>query len=206
MKAPVMNLQQETVGEIELDDAIFAAPVRVDLMNRTVNWQLARRQAGTHKVKTRSENNRTHKKMKPQKGGGARHGSRNAHIFVGGGVVHGPTPRSHAFSLQKKVRAAALRSAISSKAAAGKLIVLNEAVCYSGKTSELSKQIRAFGARSVVVIDGSSVNEGFSRAAANIFNIDVLPSQGANVYDLLRRETLMITQSGVAALQERLSC
>lgn len=204
MKAPVVNFLQETVGEIELSDVIFAAPVRADLMTRTVNWQLARRQAGTHKVKTRSEVSRTKKKMKPQKGGGARHGSRNANIFVGGGRVHGPTPRSHAFSLPKKIRTAALRSALSSKAESGKLLIVKDAVCESGKTRELYKQLEAFNSKSIILIDGPEVDKGFMRAASNIHMIDVLPTQGANVYDLLRRETLMITERGVAALQERL--
>lgn len=205
MKAPVVSLDHQQVGEVELNDAIFDTAVRADLMHRTVTWQLAKARQGTHKTKTRSENNRTKKKFGNQKGGGgARHGSRNAHIFIGGGQVHGPTPRDHGHSLQKKVRAAALRSALSAKQQAGELVVLDDAVLGSGRTKDLAVKVSKFEAKSVLFITGAEVDAGFARAAQNIVGIDVLPQQGANVYDILNHEKLVLTQAAVEALSGRL--
>ncbi len=206
MKAPVVSIDQEKVGEVELLDSVFDTAVRADLMHRTVTWQLAKRRQGTHKVKTRSENNRTKKKFGRQKGGGgARHGSRNAHIFIGGGQVHGPTPRDHGFDLQKKVRKAALRSALSAKQQGGQLIILDDAKLDSGRTRDLAAKVAKFDAKSILFVTGNEVDAGFARAAQNLIGINVLPQQGANVYDILKHDALVLTKDAAAALEERLS-
>jgi large subunit ribosomal protein L4 len=206
MKAPVVSIDQEKVGEVELLDSVFDTAVRADLMHRTVTWQLAKRRQGTHKVKTRSENNRTKKKFGRQKGGGgARHGSRNAHIFIGGGQVHGPTSRDHGFDLQKKVRKAALRSALSAKQQGGQLIILDDAKLESGRTRDLADKLAKFDAKSILFVTGAEVDAGFARAAQNLIGIDVLPQQGANVYDILKHDALVLTKDAAAALEERLS-
>lgn len=206
MKAVVINLDAEEVGEIELDDAIFAVEEpRRDILHRVVRWQLAKRQAGTHKVKTRSEVSYSTKKIVRQKGsGGARHGSRGAPIFRKGGVYKGPTPRSHAHDLPRKVRAMGLRHAISARAKEGRLIVIESAALEDHKTKSLAAKLAKHSWRRALVIDGPAVDERFKRASANIAEIDVLPSQGANVYDILKRDTLVVTRAGVAALTERL--
>ncbi|WP_114964872.1 50S ribosomal protein L4 [Alkalilacustris brevis] len=205
MKAEVIKLDAGKAGEIELDDAIFGLEPRADILHRVVRWQRARAQAGTHKVKTRSETSYSTKKIYRQKGtGGARHGDRNAPIFRKGGVYKGPTPRSHAHDLPKKVRALGLRHALSSKAGSGKLVVLDTADMAEAKTAQLAKAAKELGWRKVLVIDGAEVNENFARAARNIEGIDVLPSIGANVYDILKRDTLVITRAGVEALEARL--
>lgn len=204
MKLDVITLDAGKAGEIELDEAIFGLEPRADILHRVVRWQRARAQAGTHKVKTRSETSYSTKKIYRQKGtGGARHGDRNAPIFRKGGVYKGPTPRSHAHDLPKKFRALGLRHALSAKAAAGELVVLEAAVS-EGKTRDLARAIGALGWKRALVIDGPEINEGFARAARNIEGLDVLPGQGANVYDILRRDTLVLTRAGVEALEARL--
>ena len=204
MKADVITLDGSAAGTVELDDALFGLEPRADILHRVVRWQRARAQAGTHKVKTRSETSYSTKKIYRQKGtGGARHGDRNAPIFRKGGVFKGPTPRSHAHDLPKKFRKLGLRHALSAKAKAGELVIIDAATA-SGKTSDLAKAVKALGWKRVLVIDGMELNENFARAAANIETIDVLPSMGANVYDILKRDTLVLTTAGIAALEARL--
>jgi large subunit ribosomal protein L4 len=206
MKLDVINLQAGTAGEVELNEAIFGLEPRADILHRVVRWQRAKAQAGTHKVKTRSETSYSTKKIYRQKGtGGARHGDRNAPIFRKGGVYKGPTPRSHAFDLPKKVRALGLRLALSAKAGSGKLVVLDTTEMAEAKTSILAKAAKELGWKKVLIIDGAEVNENFARAARNLDGIDVLPSIGANVYDILRRDTLVITRAGLEALEARLA-
>ena len=206
MKHDVINLDAAPAGEVELNEAIFGLEPRADILHRVVRWQRARAQAGTHKVKTRSETSYSTKKIYRQKGtGGARHGDRNAPIFRKGGVYKGPTPRSHAHDLPKKVRALGLKHALSAKAGSGKLVVLDSADMAEPKTAQLAKAAKALGWRRVLVIDGAQVNENFARAAQNIEGIDVLPSVGANVYDILRRDMLVITRAGLEALEARLA-
>lgn len=205
MKTDVIKLDAEKAGSIDLADEVFALEPRADILHRVVRWQRARSQAGTHKVKTRSEVKYSTKKIYRQKGtGGARHGARSAPIFRGGGVYKGPTPRSHAFNLPKKVRALGLRHALSAKARAGELVILENAEIAEGKTAVLAKAIKNMGWKRTLVIDGAQVNDAFARAAANIEGVDVLPSAGANVYDILRRDTLVLTKAAVEALEARL--
>ena len=205
MKADVIKLDADKAGQIDLDDAIFGLEPRADILHRVVRWQRARAQAGTHKVKGRSETSYSTKKIYRQKGtGGARHGDKNAPIFRHGGVYKGPTPRSHAHDLTKKFRALGLRHALSAKAKEGALIVLENADLAEAKTAHLAKAAKNLGWKRVLVIDGAAVNENFARAARNIEGIDVLPSIGANVYDILKRDTLVITRAGVEALEARL--
>jgi large subunit ribosomal protein L4 len=205
MKADVVKLDAGKAGQIDLDDAIFGLEPRADILHRVVRWQRARAQAGTHKVKTRSETSYSTKKIYRQKGtGGARHGDRNAPIFRKGGVYKGPVPRSHAHDLPKKVRALGLRHALSAKAGSGRLIILDSAEMADGKTSQLAKAAKDLGWKKVLIIDGAEVNENFAKAARNIEGIDVLPSIGANVYDILRRDTLVITRAGIETLESRL--
>ena len=184
---------------------MFGADVRADILNRVVTWQLAKRRAGTHKVKERGEVNRTKSKWFRQKGSGrARHGSQNAHIFRGGGVAHGPRVRDHGFSLPKKIRAMGMRCALSAKAKSGQLIVIDSADAGSHRTKDLQAKLDAMGIRSALVVSGASVDDNLRRAASNIIGIDVLPQQGANVYDILRRENLVMTREAIQHLQERL--
>jgi len=205
MKANVITLAAGKAGVIELDDAIFGLDPRADILHRVVRWQRAKAQAGTHSVLTRSEVSYSTKKIYRQKGtGGARHGSKKAPIFRHGGVVKGPVPRSHAHELTKKFRALGLRHALSAKAQAGELIILDAATLADAKTAALAKAARELGWKRVLIIDGAEVNENFALAARNIDGIDVLPSIGANVYDILRRDQLVITKAGVAALEARL--
>jgi large subunit ribosomal protein L4 len=206
MKLDVVNLQAGNAGEVELNEAIFGLEPRADILHRVVRWQRAKAQAGTHKVKTRSETSYSTKKIYRQKGtGGARHGDRNAPIFRKGGVYKGPTPRSHAFDLPKKVRALGLKLALSAKAGSGKLVVLDTTDMAEAKTSVLAKAAKELGWKKALIIDGAEVNENFARAARNLDGIDVLPSIGANVYDILRRDTLVITRAGLEALEARLA-
>ncbi|MCC5991550.1 MAG: 50S ribosomal protein L4 [Rhodobacteraceae bacterium] len=206
MKLDVVNLQAGNAGEVELNEAIFGLEPRADILHRVVRWQRAKAQAGTHKVKTRSETSYSTKKIYRQKGtGGARHGDRNAPIFRGGGVYKGPTPRSHAFDLPKKLRALGLKLALSAKAGSGKLVVLDSTEMTEAKTAVLAKAAKELGWKKALVIDGAEVNENFARAARNLEGIDVLPSMGANVYDILRRDTLVITRAGLEALEARLA-
>ncbi len=206
MKTDVIKLDAAKAGSIELSDAIFGLEPRADILHRMVRYQLAKRQAGTHKVKTRSETSYSTKKIYRQKGtGGARHGDRNAPIFRGGGIYKGPTPRSHAHNLTKKFRALGLKHALSAKVAAGELVILDNADLAEGKTKALASVIQDLGWKRALVIDGAEVNENFARAARNIEGLDVLPSAGANVYDILRRDTLVLTKAAVEALEARLS-
>jgi large subunit ribosomal protein L4 len=205
MKADVIKLDAKKAGSVELSDEIFGLEPRADILHRMVRYQLAKRQAGTHKVKTRSETSYSTKKIYRQKGtGGARHGSRNAPIFRGGGVYKGPTPRSHAHDLTKKFRKLGLKHALSAKVAAGELVILDNADLKEAKTKTLAKAIRDLGWKRTLIIDGAEVNENFALAARNIDSVDVLPSMGANVYDILRRDTLVLTQAGLEALEARL--
>ena len=206
MKVQVLTLDNGQAGEIELDDAIFGIEeIRGDILQRCVTWQLAKRRAGTHKVQTRNENSRTGKKMYKQKGtGGARHGSRRAPQFVGGSRAHGPVVRSHAFDLPKKVRAMALRHALSSKAKAGTLVVLDAATLDSPKTGALRERFGKMGWASALIIAGSEVDTNLKLAARNIPNVDVLPNAGLNVYDVLRRNTLVLTRDAIDAINLRL--
>ena len=205
MKADVVKLDTKKAGSIDLSDEIFGLEPRKDILHRVVRYQLAKRQAGTHKVKTRRETSYSTKKIVRQKGsGGARHGDRNAPIFRGGGVYKGPTPRSHAHELTKKFRKLGLRHALSAKANAGELVVLDSATLASGKTKDLAKAAKELGWKKTLVIDGPELNEGFARAAQNIDDLNVLPSQGANVYDILKAHTLVITKAGAEALEARL--
>jgi large subunit ribosomal protein L4 len=205
MKCPVIDISNKKVGDIDLDEAVFGAPARPDILSRAVNWQLAKRQAGTHKTKQRAEIKGSTAKPFNQKGTGrARQGDKKAPHMRGGGVAFGPLVRSHAHGLTKKVRRLALRTALSSKQADGKLIVLSEAKIKSTKTADLAKQVKDLGWDSALIIDGAEVDANFGLAARNIKGIDVLPTQGANVYDILRRDTLVLTKDAVEKLVERL--
>ncbi|MBV2359839.1 50S ribosomal protein L4 [Thalassococcus sp. CAU 1522] len=204
MKFDVIKLDGGKAGSVDLTDEIFDLEPRADILHRVVRWQRNKAQAGTHKVKTRSEVSYSTKKIYRQKGtGGARHGSRKAPIFRKGGIYKGPTPRSHAHDLPKKVRALGLKHALSAKAKSGALVVIDMAES-DGKTGALAKQIAKLGWKRALIIDGAAVNEGFAQAARNIEGLDVLPSIGANVYDILRRDTLVLTKAGVEALEARL--
>ena len=205
MKTDVIKLDAKKAGSIDLDDGIFGLEPRADILHRVVRYQLAKAQAGTHKVKDRTEVSYSTKKIYRQKGtGGARHGSRRAPIFRKGGVYKGPTPRSHAHDLTKKFRKLGLRHALSAKAGAGELIVIDKAELKDGKTRELATALKQLGWKKALVIDGAEVNANFARAAQNIDGIDVLPSMGANVYDILKSNTLVLTKAGVEALEARL--
>ena len=204
MKLKVIKLDGASAGSVELGDDIFGLDPRVDILHRVVRWQRNKAQAGTHKVKTRSETSYSKKKIYRQKGtGGARHGDRNAPIFRKGGVYKGPTPRSHGHDLPKKVRTLGLKHALSAKAKEGSLVILDKATS-SGKTAELAKQVKDLGWKRALVIDGAEVNGEFAQAARNIEGLDILPTIGANVYDILKRDTLVLTKAGVKALEARL--
>ncbi|MEX2520946.1 MAG: 50S ribosomal protein L4 [Paracoccaceae bacterium] len=205
MKTGVTMLDGGAAGEIELADEVFGLEPRADILQRVVRWQLARRQAGTHKTLTRGETSYSTKKIVRQKGsGGARHGDRGVTQFRHGGNAKGPVVRSHAHDLQKKVRALGLRHALSAKAQAGELSIIDSTTLESGKTKDLKAALDKLGLGKVLLIDGAEVDAGFARAARNIQGLDVLPSQGANVYDILRRDRLILTKAAVAALEERL--
>jgi large subunit ribosomal protein L4 len=205
MKRDVITLDAAPAGHIELADDIFGLEPRADILHRVVRWQLAKRQAGTHHANTRSEVHYSTKKIVRQKGsGGARHGSRGAPIFRHGGGYKVPVPRSHAHDLQKKVRALGLKMALSAKAAEGELVVIDSAKLDAPKTKALVEKLKALGWTKALVIDGPEVDANFALAARNIDGIDVLPSVGANVYDILKRDTLVLTKAGAAALEERL--
>ena len=205
MQVQVKNLAAEEVGSLELADAVFGVEVRSDILHRVVLWQLAKRRAGTHKVKTRAEIARTGAKLYKQKGTGrARHGSRRVNLFRGGGVTFGPVVRDHTIDLPKKVRALGLKCALSSKAAEGKLVVLDEAKLAEPKTKALAGALDKLGWGSTLVITGVEVERNFGLAARNLQTIDVLPAQGLNVYDILRRDTLVLTRDAVQHLEARL--
>ena len=204
MKLDVIKLDGGKAGSVELSEDLFGLDPRADILHRVVRWQRNNAQAGTHKVKTRSEVKYSTKKIYRQKGtGGARHGARSAPIFRGGGIYKGPTPRSHGHDLPKKFRKLGLKHALSAKAKAGELVVIDEAVS-AGKTAALAKQVKDLGWKRALVIDGASVNEDFLKASRNIEGLDILPTMGANVYDILKRDTLVITKAGVEALEARL--
>ncbi|WP_438957051.1 50S ribosomal protein L4 [Cognatiyoonia sp.] len=204
MKADAIKLDGKKAGSVDLDDAIFGLEPRADILHRVVRWQRNNAQAGTHKVKTRSETSYSTKKIYRQKGtGGARHGDRNAPIFRKGGIYKGPTPRSHGHNLTKKFRKLGLKHALSAKVAAGELVILDNADMKDAKTSALAKQVKDLGWKRVLVID-AAVNENFAAAAANLNGVDVLPTVGANVYDILKSDTLVVTKAGVEALEARL--
>ena len=205
MKLDVIKLDGGKGGSIELPDDIFGIEeIRADILQRCVTWQLAKRRSGNHKIQVRNEVSRTSKKMYKQKGtGGARHGSRRAAQFVGGAKAHGPVVRSHAFDLPKKVRALALRHALSSKAKDGSLIVVDTVSLKDPKTAALRVQLGAIGITHALVIAGVEVDKNFGLAARNIPNVDVLPNAGLNVYDVLRRRTLVLTKDAVAAINAR---
>jgi large subunit ribosomal protein L4 len=204
MKLDVIKLNGGKAGSVDLDEALFGLEPRVDILHRVVRWQRNNAQAGTHKVKTRSEVSYSTKKIYRQKGtGGARHGARSAPIFRGGGVYKGPTPRSHGHELPKKVRVLGLKHALSAKAKAGELVVIDAAIS-DGKTGVLAKMVANLGWKRALIIDGATVNENFAQAARNIEGLDILPTMGANVFDILKRDTLVITKSGLEALEARL--
>jgi large subunit ribosomal protein L4 len=205
MKIDVITLDAGKAGSVDLPDDIFGIEdIRGDILQRCVNWQLAKRRGGNHKVQTRNENSRTGKKMYKQKGtGGARHGSRRAPQFVGGSRAFGPVVRSHAFDLPKKIRAMALRHALSSKLKSGAIVVLDKAALETPKTAGLRVQFEKLGLINALVITGIEIDANFKLAARNIPNVDVLPNAGLNVYDILRRKTLVLTREAIDAISAR---
>lgn len=206
MQVPVITLDNGSAGEIELPEALFGAEPRADIMARVVHWQLAKRRAGTHKVKGMGEVSGTTKKPYRQKGtGNARQGSLRAPQFRTGGVVHGPVVRDHGYRLNKKVRRLGLISALSQKAKDGKLVVLDAATAGpDAKTGQMAKRLKALGWTSALVVD-AAVDESFGRVVRNLPHVQVLPTIGANVYDILNHDVLALTRAGVEALKERLS-
>jgi large subunit ribosomal protein L4 len=204
MELKITTLDGKAAGSVNLPDDIFGLEPRPDLIQRCINWQLAKRQRGTHKVKNRAEINRTGKKMYRQKGtGSARHGSARVNLFRGGGRSFGPLVRSHAIGLPKKVRALALRHALSAKAKDGAIIVMDKATVKDGKTKALLTRFAKLGLDNALIIDGAEIEAGFRSATRNIPNVDVLPVQGINVYDILRRRTLVLTKAALDALEAR---
>lgn len=204
MEIQTTTLAGKSGGNITLDDAVFGLEPRQDILQRMVRYQLLKRQAGTHDVKNRAEISRTGKKSVRQKGsGGARHGSRRSNIFIGGGRAFGPTPRSHAIEMPKKVRTLALKHALSAKAKAGELVILDQATTKDPKTAALREAFGTMGLTNALIIDGAELDANFALAARNIPEIDVLPAQGINVYDILRRRKLVLTKAALAALEAR---
>jgi len=205
MKAEMLTLDAKKAGDLDLDEGIFGLPERGDILQRVVVWQLAKRRAGTHRVKSRGEVIGTTKRVGKQKGGGtARHGNRKVGLFRGGARAFGPVVRSHAHSLPKKIRKLGLKTALSSKFANGDIIVVENAELKAAKTKDLLAKLGKLGLNNALFIDGSEVNENFQLAANNIPNINVLPTQGANVYDILRADKLVLTKAAVESLMERL--
>lgn len=205
MKAMVKTLDDAAAGEIELDEAIFGRPVRGDILARVVHWQLAKRRSGNHKTKGIADISGTTKKPFAQKGrGGARHGSLRSPQFRGGAVIFGPVVRSHGYDMPKKVRKLGLVTALSDKQKNGKLVVLDAAKLAEAKTKGLVGRLKKLGWSSALIIDGPVLDQNFARAAQNIPGIDVLPEQGANVYDILRRDVLVLTLDAVKHLEARL--
>ncbi|MCQ2966069.1 MAG: 50S ribosomal protein L4 [Alphaproteobacteria bacterium] len=205
MKCNIVNLDNQNVGTIELSDSVFAAEVRTDILDRVVNWQLANRRAGTHKTKTIAEVSGTTKKPYKQKGtGNARQGSLRATQFRGGGISFGPVVRSHAQDLPKRIRRMGMRCALSEKAQNGKLVVVDELKLSQIKTKDLLDKMNKMGLDSTLFVGGAELDKNFSLAARNIFNVDVLPQQGANVYDILRRDSLVLTKEAAETLEARL--
>jgi large subunit ribosomal protein L4 len=206
MELKIMTLDGEAAGAVDLPDAIFGLEPRADILHRCVRWQLARRQRGTHDVKNRGEINRTGKKMYRQKGtGSARHGPAKVNLFRGGGRSFGPTPRSHAIGLPKKVRLLALKHALSAKARDGGIVVIERTSAKDGKTKGLRESFSKLGLTRALIVDGDELDPGFALAARNIRDIDVLPVQGINVYDILRCRCLVLTKAALQALEGRLA-
>ncbi|WP_366523862.1 50S ribosomal protein L4 [uncultured Algimonas sp.] len=205
MKIDVTKLDGKTGGSVDLDESIFGQEPRKDILHRMVRYQLAKRRSGTHQVQERGDVAKTTKRIGRQKGGGtARHGNGSVSQFRGGAKAHGPRSRDHSHELPKKVRKMALRHALSAKQGAGELIIVDELALKDAKTSALAKQLQKIGVTNALIVGGNAIDDAFGRAARNIPNIDVLPSQGANVYDILRRHTLVLSKDAVADLQERL--
>ena len=203
MKTKVLNLDNKASGEVELKDDIFGLEPRADLIQRVVVWQLAKRRAGTHKILTRAEVNRTKKRSGPQKGsGGARHGARSAPLFVGGAKAMGPVNHSHEFDLPKKVKALGLRHALSSKAKDGNIVVIDEAKSKEAKTGDLAKRFGKMGLTRALVIDGE-FDKNFHLSARNLSHVSLLPASGINVYDIMRSEKLVLTKAALQAIEER---
>lgn len=205
IKAKIVDLDNKAAGEIELDDAVFGLPPRPDILARVINWQLAKRRAGTANTKGISDVQGTTKKPFKQKGtGSARQGSLRSPQFRGGGIIFGPKPRDFSFKLTKKVRSLGLKTALSVKQAQGKLVVVKDGALVAAKTADLKKKLAGLGLVNALVIGGAKVDGGFAKAARNIANFDVLPAEGANVYDIMRRETLVLTEDAVKMLAARL--
>ena len=205
MKAKVLNLDNKASGEIDLNDAIYGLEPRADLIQRVVVWQLAKRRAGTHKVLTRGEINRTKMKVYKQKGTGqARHGARSAPLFVGGAKAMGPVQHSHEFDLPKKVRALGLKHALSSKAKNGAIVVLDEATAKAIKTGDLAKRFGKLGVASALVVDGA-FEKNFALSARNLVGVSLVPAAGLNVYDIMKRDKLVLTTAAIKAIEERLA-
>ncbi len=206
MKVKVKTLDgKQSAGELELDDAVFGVEPRADILHRVVTWQLEKRRAPTRATRERGDVARTGKKFGRQKGsGGARHGDRRAPIFIGGGKAHGARARTFSPSLNKKVRALGLRMALSAKAKDGALVVVDNLDLAEAKTAALEARLAALGlGRSALVIDGPALNVGFAKASANLPGVDLLPAIGANVYDILNHDTLVLTRAAVASLEAR---
>ncbi len=206
MKAEVITLENKKVGEIQLDAKIFGLPVRKDILQRVIEWQRSKARSGTHKTKEIGDVSGTTKKPWAQKGTGrARQGSLRSPQFRGGAVIFGPVVRDHGYALNKKFRKLGLKTALSAKVADGKLAIIENAkVAKGAKAKDLAKNFAAFNAKSVLVIDGPKVDENFAKAISNLKKIDVLPSVGANVYDIIRHEVVLVTQDAVKHLEERL--
>ncbi|MGE4011419.1 MAG: 50S ribosomal protein L4 [Alphaproteobacteria bacterium] len=205
IKARIIDLSNAAAGEIALDEGVFGQPVRKDILARVVNWQLAKRRQGSASTKGISDIRGTTKKPHAQKGSGsARQGSLRSPQFRGGAVIFGPKPRDFSHKLPKKVRALGLKSALSAKQADGKLVILKDTALSGAKTKELAANLKNLGWQSTLIIGGAQIDEAFQRAARNIPNLDVLPSVGVNVYDILRRDTLVLTEEAVSRIQERL--
>ena len=204
MKYAVKNLDNKEVSQVDLDEGIYGLDPRADIISRVVNWQMSKRQAGTHKTKGITDISGTTRKPFNQKGGGrARQGSLRSPQFRGGATIFGPVVRSHAYSLPKKIRALGLKLALSSKAKSGNLIILSDLNMGEGKTKNITQKLANMGLTSALIIDGATVNESFKRAAANVPNIDVLPQAGLNVYDILRRQTLVLTVEALSGISAR---
>ncbi len=205
MKMDVQTLDAKKSGSVDLDAGVFGLEPRKDILHRMVRYQLAKRQGGNHQVQERGDVSKTTKRIGKQKGGGtARHGNGSVSQFRGGGKAHGPRVRDHSHTLPKKVRAMAMRHALSSKAGAKEMIIIDDAVMKTAKTADLRKSLEKLGITNGLIVSGGVIEENFAKAARNIPNLDVLPSQGANVYDILRRHTLVLTKQAVQDLEARL--
>jgi large subunit ribosomal protein L4 len=203
--AKIVDFDNKPAGEIELPEAVFGLPERRDILARVVNWQLAKRRAGTANTKGVSQVQGTTKKPYAQKGtGNARQGSLRSAQFRGGGIIFGPKPRDFSFKLTKKVRSLGLKTALSVKQAEGKLVVVADSALAAAKTTELRKKLAGLGLSNALIVGGAAIDDAFAKAARNIPNLDVLPAQGANVYDIMRRDTLVLTEAAVKTLAERL--